>query len=44
MLAKREHITVSEATDTIDSMVNNGWYYAPNLYTIIVQKLETLRE
>ncbi|WP_254808136.1 DUF3368 domain-containing protein [Natronosalvus amylolyticus] len=40
LCAKRGHITVSEARDTIDSMIEAGWYCAPDLYTKLVRKLE----
>lgn len=39
--AKRGHITVSEARETIDSMIEDGWYCAPDLYATLVRKLES---
>ncbi|WP_247004611.1 DUF3368 domain-containing protein [Halosolutus gelatinilyticus] len=41
LCAKQGHITVSEARETIDSMIEEGWYCAPNLYTKLVRKLES---
>ncbi|MFP8958891.1 DUF3368 domain-containing protein [Natrialbaceae archaeon A-CW3] len=41
LCAKQGHITVSEARETIDSMTEEGWYCAPNLYTKLVRKLES---
>lgn len=35
-------LTVSEARNIIDSLVEEGWYCSPAMYTKIVQKLESL--
>lgn len=39
--AKQGDITLSEARETIDSMIVEGWYCAPDLYTKLVRKLES---
>lgn len=39
-LAKQGAITVGEARSVIDTMIDEGWYCAPDVYTRIVQKLE----
>ncbi|MFC4440312.1 MULTISPECIES: DUF3368 domain-containing protein [Natrialbaceae] len=44
LCAKRGHITVSEARETIDSMIEEGWYCAPDLYTKLVRKLESFEQ
>ncbi|UTF55575.1 DUF3368 domain-containing protein [Natronosalvus rutilus] len=41
LCAKQGHITVSEGRETIDSMIEEGWYCAPDLYTKLVRKLES---
>ena len=35
-------ISASEARDTIDEMIDAGWYCAPNPYAKIVQRIEEL--
>ncbi|WP_255171216.1 DUF3368 domain-containing protein [Natrononativus amylolyticus] len=42
--AKRGVISVTEARETIDAMLEAGWYCAPDLYTKLVQTLESLEE
>ncbi|WP_128223528.1 DUF3368 domain-containing protein [Halobacteriaceae archaeon SHR40] len=37
-------ITPEEGRTVIDSMIEQGWYVAPNLYTKILQKLEAIEE
>lgn len=44
LCAKQGHITVSEARETIDSMIEEGWYCAPDLYTKLVRKLESFEQ
>ncbi|WP_276255828.1 DUF3368 domain-containing protein [Halomontanus rarus] len=39
--AKHGEITVADARETIDSMIEAGWYCAPDLYTKLVRKLES---
>lgn len=41
LCAKMGELTVSDARDTIDSLVAEGWYCSPDLYTKIVRKLES---
>ena len=41
LCAKHGHITVSEARETIDALIAEGWYCAPDLYTQLVRKLES---
>lgn len=41
LCAKQEDISVSKARETIDSMIEEGWYCAPDLYTRVVRKLES---
>ncbi|SIS19579.1 DUF3368 domain-containing protein [Natronorubrum thiooxidans] len=41
LCAKQGYITVSEAREMIDSMIEEGWYCAPDLYTKLVQKFES---
>lgn len=43
-LAKQEKIDIAEARETIDSMVDSGWYCAPDLYARIVRTLDSLSE
>ncbi|RBI63864.1 DUF3368 domain-containing protein [halophilic archaeon] len=42
LLVKRDVITKREARTTIDAMMDQGWYCAPNLYAQIIAKLDTL--
>ncbi|RQG94554.1 DUF3368 domain-containing protein [Natrarchaeobius chitinivorans] len=44
LCAKRGHISVAQARETIDSMVDDGWHCAPELYARIVRKLESLED
>ncbi len=44
LCAKQGHIPVSEARETIDSMIEEGWYCAPDLYTKLVRKLESFEQ
>jgi predicted nucleic acid-binding protein len=39
---KSGQLPPNAARKTIDTMIESGWYVAPDLYTRIVQKLETL--
>lgn len=41
LCAKEGNISISEARDTIDTMIDAGWYCAPDLYARLVQKLES---
>lgn len=41
-LLRDDRISASEARDTIDEMVDVGWYCSPNLYTKIVRRIEEL--
>lgn len=43
-LAKQGAISVDDARGVIDSMIEEGWYCAPDIYTKIVQKLDSLEE
>jgi predicted nucleic acid-binding protein len=38
---KRGDLSAEEGRETIDAMIERGWYVAPNLYTKIVRKLES---
>ncbi|WP_336135365.1 DUF3368 domain-containing protein [Natronomonas amylolytica] len=42
--AKEGEIGVDDARTVIDAMIDAGWYCAPDVYTKIVQKLETLSD
>ncbi|OAQ53080.1 hypothetical protein HTG_09620 [Natrinema mahii] len=44
LCAKRDAISVSEARETIDAMIDAGWYCSPALYSKLVRKLETFAE
>lgn len=44
LCAKQGHLTVSEARETLDSMIEKGWYCAPDLYTELVRKLESFEQ
>lgn len=39
--AKQGHISPSQARETIDSMIDAGWYCTPELYTRLVRTLES---
>ncbi|MGB9961552.1 DUF3368 domain-containing protein [Halobacterium sp. MBLA0001] len=41
---KQGAISSGDARTTIDAMIDEGWYCAPDVYTRIIQKLETLSE
>ena len=41
-LLRDDEIDASEARDTIDEMIDVGWYCAPNLYAKIVRRIEEL--
>lgn len=43
-LAKRGDISTEDARNTIDDMLEAGWYCAPAFYAKILRKLETLEE
>ncbi|WP_254532693.1 DUF3368 domain-containing protein [Natrinema gelatinilyticum] len=40
-LAKQGAMSVDDARTVIDAMIDEGWYCAPDVYTKIVQKLDT---
>ncbi|ELY96190.1 hypothetical protein C483_00150 [Natrialba hulunbeirensis JCM 10989] len=44
LCAKQGDISVSKAREIIDSMIEAGWYCAPNLYTKLVRKLEAFEQ
>ncbi|WP_435195647.1 DUF3368 domain-containing protein [Natronomonas sp. EA1] len=44
VLASDGTISVDEARTVIDTMIDEGWYCAPNVYANIVRKLESLAE
>ncbi len=37
-------LSAAEGRDAIDAMIDHGWYVAPDAYTKIVGKLESLGE
>ena len=37
-------LSTAEGRDAIDAMVDHGWYVAPDVYTKIVEKLDSLGE
>ncbi|WEL22049.1 DUF3368 domain-containing protein [Halorhabdus sp. BNX81] len=39
---KRDAITAEEARETIDAMVDAGWYGAPDLYAKLLRRIEDL--
>lgn len=39
--AKKGDVSVSDARETIDAMIDEGWYCAPDLYAKLVRKLES---
>jgi predicted nucleic acid-binding protein len=41
-LTKEGVISADEARTVIDAMIDNGWYCAPDVYSRIIQKLESL--
>lgn len=43
LLVKREAITAEVARETLDEMLDAGWYCSPDLYATLVGKLEELR-
>lgn len=43
-LLKEDVVTASEARETIDEMLEAGWYCAPNLYAKILAKIEDLSD
>lgn len=44
LCAKRGRVSVAAARKTIDSMIDDGWHCAPDLYARIVRKLESLEK
>lgn len=42
-LVSHEDLSADEARETIDAMLDAGWYCAPDLYAKIIQKLEELQ-
>ncbi len=44
LCAKQGDISVSKAREIIDSMIEAGWYCAPDLYTKLVRKLEAFEQ
>jgi predicted nucleic acid-binding protein len=43
LLVKRGEITAEEARQTLDEMLDAGWYCSPDLYATLVGKLEELQ-
>ena len=43
-LASEGTISVDDARTVIDAMIDEGWYCAPDVYTKIIQKLESLAD
>ena len=43
-LASEGAISVDDARTVIDAMIDEGWYCAPDVYTKIIQKLESLAD
>jgi len=43
-LASEGAISVDDARTMIDAMIDEGWYCAPDVYTKIIQKLESLAD
>lgn len=43
-LAKDGVVTPEDARTTIDTMVDSGWYCAPDMYAAILRKLEEIQE
>lgn len=43
-LAKQGAITPSETRETVDGVVDEGWYCAPDLYAKIVRKIDSIEE
>ncbi|WP_227015630.1 DUF3368 domain-containing protein [Haloarcula sp. JP-L23] len=43
-LAKQEAISMDDARTVIDVMIDEGWYCAPDVYTKIVQTLDSLAD
>jgi predicted nucleic acid-binding protein len=43
-LASEGTLSVDEARSVIDAIIDEGWYCAPDVYTKIVQKLESLAD
>lgn len=43
-LAQDGVVTPEEARTTIDTMVDSGWYCAPDMYAAILRKLEEIQE
>jgi len=41
---KTGHLSVPEARETIDAIIEAGWYCTPDLYAQIVRKLESLAD
>ena len=41
LCAKRGTLSISEAHETIDAMIEAGWYCSPDLYSKLVRKLES---
>ncbi|SDR30730.1 DUF3368 domain-containing protein [Natronobacterium texcoconense] len=41
LCAKRGAISLSEARETLDAMIDAGWYCSPDLYAKLVRKLES---
>jgi predicted nucleic acid-binding protein len=38
---KRGELSADEGRETIDTMIDHGWYVAPDVYTNIVGELES---
>ena len=43
-LLKEDVVTANEARETIDEMLDAGWYCTPDLYAKILQKIEDLSD
>jgi hypothetical protein len=43
-LASEGTLSVHDARSVIDTMVDEGWYCAPDVYAKIVQKFDSLAE
>lgn len=44
LLAKRDVIESETARETIDTMMNAGWYCAPDVYASIIHKLDSFTD
>ena len=44
LLEKRGTITAEEASETLDGLLDTGWYCSPDRYATLVGELEELRD